>query len=167
MQPDELDEDRTGKINEAVASVLEGKHPSETITSCATLETYEETPIFIPVKITEEVVGSVARKLSGSFCQGGMDSEALQGCLLKFGEDSTRLHTSVETFCVLVSQWDPALGDLPCIYARPPDRARQTTWRMAIWLRVNVAESFCQDCAKGHRNRSNHGMLVLPAVCRT
>ena len=41
------------------------------------LETYEETPIFIPVNITEEAVISVARKLSGSSGPGGTDSEAL------------------------------------------------------------------------------------------
>ena len=37
LQPDELDEDRTGTINEAVASGLEGKHPSEIIPSYATV----------------------------------------------------------------------------------------------------------------------------------
>ena len=62
------------------------------------LETYEETPIFIPVDITEEAVELVPLKLSGSSGPGDMDSEALQGWILKFGEDSTRLRTSVETF---------------------------------------------------------------------
>ena len=85
-------------INETVTLVLEGKIPSETIPSCATLETYEETHISIPVNITEEAVESVARKISGSSGPGGTDSEALQGWLLKFREDSTRLRTSVETF---------------------------------------------------------------------
>ena len=56
MQPEELAEDRTGTINKTVASVLEGKHPRKTIISCDTLETYEETPIFVPVKIKEEAV---------------------------------------------------------------------------------------------------------------
>ena len=46
----------------------------------------------------EEAVKSVAQKLSGSSGPGGIDSEALQRWLLKFGEDSTRLRTSVETF---------------------------------------------------------------------
>ena len=41
------------------------------------LETNEETPIFIPVNITEEAVILVARKLSGSSGPGGTDSEAL------------------------------------------------------------------------------------------
>ena len=74
-----------------------GKHPSKTIPSYPTLETYEETPILIPVDITEEAVESVARKLSGSSVPGGTDSEALQGWLMKFGEDINRLITSVET----------------------------------------------------------------------
>ena len=64
-------------INETVTLVLEGKIPSEIIPSCATLETYEETPIFIPVNITEEAVELVAQKLLGSFGPGGTDSEAL------------------------------------------------------------------------------------------
>ena len=41
-----------GTINETVASVFKVKHPSEKNPSCATLETYEETPIFVPVEIT-------------------------------------------------------------------------------------------------------------------
>ena len=56
LQPDEVAEDCTGTINKTVASVLDGKHPSKTIPSCATLETYEKTPIFIPINITEDAV---------------------------------------------------------------------------------------------------------------
>ena len=77
---------------------LEGKRPSETFPSCATLETYEETPIFISVDITEEAVELVTQNLLGSFGPGSTDSEALQGWLLNFGEGSTRLSTSVENF---------------------------------------------------------------------
>ena len=97
-----------GVINKTVVSVWEVKHTSETIPSCDTLETYEDTPIFIPVNITEESVELVARKLSGSFRPGGTDSEALQGWLLKFGEGSTRLRTSVETFVEWIAN-----GSLP------------------------------------------------------
>ena len=46
----------------------------------------------------EEAVDSVAQKLLGRSGPGGTDSEALQGYLIKFGEDSTRLRNSVETF---------------------------------------------------------------------
>ena len=115
MQPYEFSEDRTGTINETVTSVLEGKHPSETIPSCTMLKTYEKPPIFIPVDITEEAVEAVAHKLLGSSGPGVIDSEALQGWFLEFGEDSTRLRTSVETF-LFVSQWDTAMVSLPCIY---------------------------------------------------
>ena len=97
MQPDELAEDRTGKINETIISVLEGEILAK-ISSCATLKTYEETPIFIPVNTTKEAVELVARKLLGSSGPGGTESEALHGWILKFGEDSTRLRTSVEDF---------------------------------------------------------------------
>ena len=74
LQPDKLAEDCTGTINKTVASVLERKNPSVTIPSCATLETYEETPIFVPMDITEEAVESVAQKLLGSSIPGGTNS---------------------------------------------------------------------------------------------
>ena len=56
---DKLAEYRMGTINDTVASLLEVKHPRKTIPSCDMLETYKETPIFIPVNITEEAVESV------------------------------------------------------------------------------------------------------------
>ena len=55
----------------------------------------------------EEAVESVARKLSGSSCPGCTDYEALQEWLLKFGEDSTRLRTSVETFVDWLANGSP------------------------------------------------------------
>ena len=66
LQPDELALDRTGIINKTVASVLAGKYPHGKISSCSMFDTYDETPIFIILYITEDVVESVARKLSGS-----------------------------------------------------------------------------------------------------
>ena len=72
-------EDHTETINDTVALVLDGKHPRKKIPSCATLETYKETLIFIPVDIMEEAVESVAQKLLGSSGPEGMDSEALHG----------------------------------------------------------------------------------------
>ena len=107
MKPDELSEDRTGTINETVTSFLEEKNPSETIPSCATLETYEDTTILIPVNITEESIESVARKISGRSVPGGTDSEALQGFILEFGEDITRLLTSIETFVDWIANGSP------------------------------------------------------------
>ena len=56
MQPEKMDEDCTGTINEIVTSVLERKHMRTTIPSCDMLEMYKETPIFNPVDITEESV---------------------------------------------------------------------------------------------------------------
>ena len=55
------------------------------------LEAYKETPLFIPVDITEEVVVSVAWKLSGSSSPGETDLEVLQGWILKFGDHSRKL----------------------------------------------------------------------------
>ena len=71
LQPKELLEDRTGVINETAALVLEVKNTHKNITSCATLETYKETPIFIPTYITEDAVDLVARKLLGGSGLGG------------------------------------------------------------------------------------------------
>ena len=53
-------EDFTGTVNETVILVLEGKYLIKTIPFCDTLETYEETPIYIPINIMEEAVESVA-----------------------------------------------------------------------------------------------------------
>ena len=75
--------------------------------SCATLETYEETPIFIPVYITEESVKLAARKISGSSGARGMDLQALQGWILKSGDNSTRLGTRVETFVDWLANGSP------------------------------------------------------------
>ena len=62
------------------------------------LELYEETPVFIPMDITEDVVESVARKLSGSAVASGMDLEELQGWLLKLGDHSRKLCANVKYF---------------------------------------------------------------------
>ena len=62
------------------------------------LQTYEETPTFIPVDITEEDIESVAQKFLGSPGPGGTESEVLQEWLLKFGEDGTIIRTSIDTF---------------------------------------------------------------------
>ena len=85
LQPKELAAYSMVTINETVASIFEGKHPSKKIPSCARLETYKETPIFIPVKITEEAVESVARKLLVSSGPGVTYFETLWGWLLNFG----------------------------------------------------------------------------------
>ena len=59
--------------------VLAGKYPADTKPHCSTLEAYEERNVFIPVDITEDVVKSAMRKLSGNAGPGGTDLEALQG----------------------------------------------------------------------------------------
>ena len=98
MQPDELVSDRTGVINKTFAYLLTEKHTQENISSCSMLETYNETPIFIPVDIAEDAVKSVTQKLSGNYSPRVTDSEALQGYILKLVNDSKRLCSSVETF---------------------------------------------------------------------
>ena len=85
-------------VNNTATPVFEGKYQRRTIPSRATLEMYKEMPIFVPIDITEEALEQVARNILGSSVPERMDSGALQKWLLKFEEDSTRLHTSVETF---------------------------------------------------------------------
>ena len=153
LQPDKLAEDCIGTINKTVASVLDGKCPSKTITSCTTLETYEKTPIFIPINITEESVEYVARKRLGSSGLGGTGSEALQGWLLKFGDDSTRLRTIFgnlvdwlangsslwATYCAFMTSRLIALDKQPGV--RPVDVGE--TWRFIfanILLKVTGPE---------------------------
>ena len=71
---------------------------SERKPHCSTLEAYEETSIFIPVDITEDVVESIVWNCSGSSWNVGMDLEALQGWLPKFRDDHKKLCISVELF---------------------------------------------------------------------
>ena len=66
MQLHRLAEVCTGTINKNFASVFEGVNLIKTIPSCATLKTYEETPIFVPVDITEEAVESVSQNVLGA-----------------------------------------------------------------------------------------------------
>ena len=139
---------------------MEGKLPIKKFPSCATLETHEDTPVFIPVEITEESVESVARNVLGSSGPGGTDSGALQGWLLKFGEGSNRLRTSIETFVdwsangsptwayyrVFMSGWLIALDKQPGV--RPVGVGE--TWRRLfanIVLKVTGPEATmkCQD----------------------
>ena len=55
------------------------KHPSDRKPHSSTLEVYEETPVFIPVDIKEDVFKSVTQKLSGRAGPGCMDLEAYMG----------------------------------------------------------------------------------------
>ena len=55
-------------------------------------------PIFIPVDIVEDVIKSVKQNIWGSLGPRGTDSEALQGWILKYGEDSKIIRGSVGTF---------------------------------------------------------------------
>ena len=63
--------------------------------------------IFIQVYITKDVVNSVEWKLSGSAGHGGIDLEALQGWLLKYRDDSKKLHISVEYFVDWLANQSP------------------------------------------------------------
>ena len=108
---------------------------------CYTLEVYDETPIFITMDITEDVVELVTEKLSGSSGTGVTDSEDLQRWLLKSGEDIKILFTSVEIIVDWISH-KYTLGSLQVIYICPPYCARQKAGRFYSWHQGNLAMSF-------------------------
>ena len=109
---------------------------------CATLETYKEMPICIPVDITEEDVESVAPMFSRSSGPGGTDSEALQGWLMKFGEDITRLRTSVETFVDWLANGSPPWAAYCEFISSRMIALNKKAWRTSGWRRRNMAASF-------------------------
>ena len=63
--------------------------------------------IFIAVDIMEYVVEYVARKFLGSSGPRGTNLEALQGWILKFGDNKKILLTSVETFANFLAKKPP------------------------------------------------------------
>ena len=66
LQPEKLSTDKIGLIGETIASVLAGKYLHKKHLTRSMLEAYNETPIFIPMDIMENVVKLLAQKLSGS-----------------------------------------------------------------------------------------------------
>ena len=107
MLPNDRETDITGVMDKTVAKFMEVKNPPNRKPHCSTLEVYEETPIFILVDTTGDLVESVAQKLSGSAGPGGTDLEDLQGWLLKFGDDSNKLRISVESFVEWLANQSP------------------------------------------------------------
>jgi hypothetical protein len=57
--------------------------------------TYPNTPDFVNLDITEDSVGKVAGRLSGSAGLGGADAYALSHWLLKFGTASRKLRVAL------------------------------------------------------------------------
>ena len=71
------------------------------------MESYKEMSVFIPVDIMEDVVESAAHKILGSAGPGGMELEALQGWLLKFGDHRKELCISFESLVEWMSNKIP------------------------------------------------------------
>ena len=94
-------------MNKTATSVLAGKHLHKKNPFCAALETYDKTPIFIPLNIKEDAAESVAQKRSGSSGPGGVDSEALHGWISKFGGNRKILRTCVENFVNWIANNSP------------------------------------------------------------
>ena len=60
LRPGDRATDSTVFTDNNAAEVMTGKYQPKRKPHCYTLEAYKETPIFIPLDITEDVVGSVA-----------------------------------------------------------------------------------------------------------
>lgn len=86
------------KSKERVIDVLHSKHPDPRVTQQSTLTDYESLPAVIPVRISEETVDTIARRLSGSAGPGGTDAINLQHWLLRHGMMSQKLQTSLAKF---------------------------------------------------------------------
>ena len=85
--PANRETEKMGVTDKTVVEILAGKNPTERKPHFYTLEVYAEITIYIPVDIMGDVVKLVARKLLGISGHGGTDLEALQGWLLKLGDD--------------------------------------------------------------------------------
>ena len=94
LQPSDTD----AKSGESVGDVLRSKHPAARVPDVDLLHSYPETPAFVDVDITADVVESVARRLTGSAGLGGTDAHALKHWLLKFGKVSAELREAVASF---------------------------------------------------------------------
>jgi hypothetical protein len=70
------------KSGDSVAEALQSKNPDARIADVSQLPSYIETPDFVDLDITDEIVKKVARRLSGSAGVGGSDSHALLHWLL-------------------------------------------------------------------------------------
>jgi hypothetical protein len=78
--------DTNKKSGNSVSEVPQSKHPDVRMPSTETLTaSYPSQPDFVPLNITEDLVESVARHLSGSAGLAGLDSHTLQLMLLRFG----------------------------------------------------------------------------------
>ena len=94
LLPDTIDE----VTGDSVTEVLKSKHPDARTPDTSQFPTYPNTPNFVDLDVTEEVVEAVASKLSGSAGLGGVDSQALQHWLLRFGSASKSLRLEVAGF---------------------------------------------------------------------
>ena len=95
FQPKELAGDRMVAINETVVLVLEGKHPHRNPQWNANFYSCQHHGRRSQISHAK-TFGSVMRKLLGDPGPGDMDSEDLQGWLLKFGEDRKILCATME-----------------------------------------------------------------------
>ena len=108
LHPDALD----SKTGRPVIEVLEGKHPDMKTPRDADIgqdvfESYPEAPQAIPLDITEDVVETVASRLSGAAGPGGTDAVALQNWLLRFGAESEQLRRELAAWAHWLSNEHP------------------------------------------------------------
>jgi hypothetical protein len=81
-----------------VLEALKEKHPEPRFPEPHDFEEYEEVPDFVKLDVTEEVVGQVAARMSGSAGPGGSDAQSVQHWLLRHGQASQLLRKAVRDF---------------------------------------------------------------------
>ena len=101
LQPDDV----CTKTGLPVLEVLESKHPALRDPPSVgevdgAFERYEETPAIVPVVISNDIVETVASRLSGAAGPGGTDAEDLKGWLLRYG---TYSHALRDEFAALAT----------------------------------------------------------------
>ena len=81
--------------------------PDITADNCKAFEPYDNTPCPIPLIITQDIVESVASRLSGAAGPCGVDAVDLQNWLLHFSPESAQLQREMALHAEWLSNTPP------------------------------------------------------------
>ena len=81
-------------------------------------------PTLININVTEDVVKSIGQNKIVEFRQGGTDSEAIKGWLLKFWGRPKKLGTRCEMFIDWLTESQSPVGGLLFFYVWTADHAK-------------------------------------------
>ena len=110
--------------------------------------------MLILIDVTEDLVKSVTKKLSGSLGPRGKNYKALQGWILRFGEDSEKIRTRYEMLIGWLDNHNPSWEAYRVFMSgQPIELYKQTdvwpldiseTWRHIFYkciLRIMIVEA--------------------------